>query len=316
MDLYCCRKTVKTGKKTEGGKTVYAVWCETCGCKGQGATAEAARSAFTAAAKAKLGAQGKTADKAPPDSGTALVGFPTKPAELPAYVAQHLAEITAVSASFVERPALLQMVKRNVRYVVNNKNPGFLKLWTTPEGQASIIEQLEEAFSMGATLPEMGSLVPFGTVCEFIPAVECFSFALTTGRAAPFLWVNIEPIYEHDIVKVSRVNGQFTVEFVSVPTVRGEVVSVAVYGALNKPGTQQVVGEMYDAARLLEKAETHSPSYQAYQRNLRLWEMAMTEGRVKTDGEGREYAEVVVESKDAGKYAEQNKANFEAAEKA
>jgi hypothetical protein len=313
MDLFCCQKQPKKGKQTKGGKTVFVILCEKCGRRGEGARAEIAVAAFKAWKPAKASTD-KTQPKAP-SPGTALVGYPTKPAELPLYIEAHLHEIAMLSAAFIDRPALANMVKRNVRYIVNNKAPAFLKLWESPEGQASIIEQLEEAFSMGATLPEMGSLVPFGTVCEFIPAVECFSFALTQGRKAPFLWINIEPIYKHDIVEVARVNGQFTVTFKTILPARGEIKAVAVYGALNKPGTQQVIGELYAVERLMEKAETHSAGYRSYLRNLNLFEIARTEGRVKTDAEGREYADVQIESKDAGKYAEQNRSNFEAAEK-
>jgi hypothetical protein len=307
MELKCCEKPVKTGKKAENGKTIYAVWCTTCGRRGTGENDATAVASFQAA-KPTAGAMG-------PGPSTAL-GFPASPAELPAYVASHMAEITAVSAAFVERPALLQMVKRNVRYVVTNKTQGFLKLWSHPEGQESIIRALEDAFSLGATLPEMGSIVPYGTTCEFIPAVECYEFALTHGRSAPFEWINIECIYASDQVEVSRKNGDFTIEFRRILPDRGELIAIAVYGAYTKGGRRQVIGELYDAERLLEKARAHSQSYQAYQRNLVLFELARTEGRVKLDAEGREFADVQVESKDGGKYAEQDRQNFEAAEKA
>lgn len=313
MNLTCCGKPVRTGKKSENGQTAYIVWCESCGLRGQGGSPDGAYASFRAAKPDRPAGGGSAGGKGP---GTAVATLPQSPDQLPAYVAAHLAEITAVSAAFVDQPALRQMVTRNVRYVVNNRNAGFLKLWGTPEGQESIIRALEDAFSLGATLGQMGDIVPYGSTCEFIPNVECYEFALTSGRAAPFAWINIEPIYQNDQIEVSRVNGEFRIEFKKILADRGDIRAIAVYGALNKGNHQQVVGELYDAERLLEKAKQHSPSYQAYLRNLNLYEIARTEGRVHVDAEGREYADVTVENKEAGKYYEQDKANFEAVEKA
>jgi len=309
MEIKCCNEPVKKGKKTEGGKTIFAYWCEVCGTRGKGENTAAALEAFRAEQQRKHGA----GSGALPGREIAL---PHNPGELPQYVAGNINELLATSAAFIERPALNRMVKRNVKYVVDNKGQKFAKVWETEEGQKSVVKALEDSFALGATLPEMGSFVPYGTVCEFIPAVEAYEFALTEGRNAPFSWTNIEMIHKNDQVEVSRVNGHFQIEFKKMVTDRGPVTGVAVYGAYRKGGHEQIIGELYSAERLLEKAKTHSPAYRAYERNRNLYEIARTEGRTGTDAEGREYADVVVESKDAGKYADRDRQTFAEAEKA
>nr|MDA3824296.1 hypothetical protein [Bacteroidales bacterium] len=68
---------------------------------------------------------------------------------------------------------------------------------------------------------------------------------------------------------------------------RGKVVSVAVYGKLKSRGI--VIGEMYDAERLLEKAEIHSQPFKNYMKKKNAFEFAKSEGRVGKDANGREF---------------------------
>lgn len=304
--VQCCNKPAKYGQRTRDGKTYHAYWCETCGKRAWGETEAKARAEFVKAASPGPG-------HGPDPNGTdTQLAIPTAPEQLPAYVAGHMRELLAGSAAYIDRPALKRMVNRNVKYVVQNKNPGIVKLWNDREGQESIIRALEDAFELGATLPAMGSIVPFGTTCEFIPAVEAYEFALTQGQTAPFQWINIEAIHENDIRKIERKNGHFECS-IQPGSPRGEVAQVAVYGYETRRGL--VIGELYDASRLIEKAETHSPSYRTYRRNMRLFEQARTEGNVGTDSSGREYAEVATDPED-DPYFEQNKQRFEEAEKA
>ena len=59
---------------------------------------------------------------------------------------------------------------KNTRYVMtqDHENNGG-DVWATREGQESVVAAMEEAFMLGATLPDMGCIVPFGGVVEFIP---------------------------------------------------------------------------------------------------------------------------------------------------
>lgn len=305
-ELKHCGKLVRKGKKAENGKTVYAAWCEECGVRGVGDTPQEALSAFSRA----------TSAPAVKGASPVITDAPEGPDSLPAFVASHMPTLASNSAAFMERPALKRMIDRNVRYVMQQKTPAWNRAWETPEGRHSIVEALEDSFIMGASMPEMGSIVPYGQVVEFVPAVEAYEFALTEGARAPFHWINIEMIHEHDQYTVSRKNGNFEIEFTSILANRGQVIAVAVYGELVKGNRSWVVGEIYETSRLLEKAKQHSPSYRAYLRNQNLYEMARSEGRVGVDGEGREYADVVVESRDAGKYADRDRESFEKAEAA
>jgi hypothetical protein len=305
-ELKHCGNPVRKGKRVENGKTVYAVWCDSCKARGVGDTPQEALSAFS------------RVTSAPAVKGTppVITDAPEGPDSLPAFVASHMPTLASNSAAFMERPALKRMIDRNVRYVMQQKNPAWNRVWESPEGRHSIVEALEDSFIMGASMPEMGSIVPYGQVVEFIPAVEAYEFALTEGARAPFRWINIEMIHEHDQYTSRRKNGNFEIEFTSILAKRGQVVAVAVYGELVKGNRSWVVGEIYETSRLLEKAKQHSPSYRAYLRNLNLYDVARSEGRVGVDGEGREYADVVVEAKDAGKYADRDRESFEKAEAA
>jgi hypothetical protein len=133
-------------------------------------------------------------------------------------------------------------------------------------------------------------------VAEFIPDVEAYRFAVTTGSSAPFQNLEIEPIFERDQYKITRKDGAFALEFTSILAERGEVKAIAVYGT-TRAGKQ--VGEVYPVSRLIEKARTHSQSYRSYLQDVQSFEVAKQEGKVKRDG-GREYVEKTINKRDGG----------------
>ena len=300
IDLQCCGQQVNHGTEKRGPATIHGLWCTTCGRRAKGASLPEAKKAFS--------------DAQP----TAVMVRPESPDQLPAYVGQHMRGLQQLTAPYVsrDRPAMTRLIKNNTRYVMGLKGNSWDRIWKTPDGQQSMVKGFEDAMILGAELGKMGDLVPFGDVCEFIPALEAYEFAMTTGTSAPFDWINVECIYEKDQVEISRVNGSFQIEFKKILPDRGAVKSVAVYG-LHKRGTSPIViGDIYPAERLLEKARTHSPSYRSYLRKLNQWEVARSEGTTGTDAHGREYADIEIPAETDDKYADQNRQNFEAAEAA
>ena len=178
--------------------------------------------------------------------------------------------------------AMARLINNNIRYVENAKLD---KCWATKEGQDSIVKSVEDAMIMGAELGKMGDLVPFGSTCQFIPAVEAFEFCLTNGNNAPFEDITIECIYESDKYSVGRKDGNFFLNFDKIVIPRGKVIAVAAYGT-TRQGV--VIGEVYDTDRLMAKAEAHSTSYQYYLRDKRHAETLRSEGKLKVKY-GREY---------------------------
>jgi hypothetical protein len=294
--ITCCGKEIVMNKSKSG---MYWLQCNTCGRRGKGITEDAAEKAFRAWKPAEITAQEDV--------------LPTSPDMLPVYVNTHIRSITDRSARFVDSPALARLIKNNMRYVMTQKTNAWKKIWDTKEGQESIIYALEESLSLGAELGKMGDIIPFGSVVEFIPAVEAFQFAVTTGNSAPFEWINIEPIYKNDIVELSRVNGNFNISFKKILPTRGEVIAISVYGELKSNGI--VAGEVYELDRLLEKAKQHSPSYRSYIRDMQAYEYAKSEGKVQRDANGREYF-LKVAGGEVDKYFEQNVEFFRSEEKA
>lgn len=271
----CCGAPVKTGQRqAPNGKTEFAVWCPACGRRGSGMTKEAALDAF---------------DKSTPEIFKEKPFFPlAKPEDLPRFTAGKLDDFAQIAAPFVraERSAFARMVKQNVRYVMGLKGEAWNRVWATPEGIGSIIEAMEDAFSLGATLPDMGCFVPYNGIAEFIPSVEAYEFALTTGQNAPFKWIHIDPIFSNDIVEIARVNGAFSLTFQSIRPQRGELIAVAVSG--HSVQHDHVIGEVYEVPRLIEKAAAHSASYRYYLQDKAAFEQARTEGKILKEN-GREY---------------------------
>jgi len=287
----CCGRPVKTGKRVqEDGTTVYAYWCETCGRKGAGNTPSEAIAEF---------------DKSQSTSPIVTTIVPNRPtrtlksaSDLVAYIAERSSEIAQIAAPFIkaDRPAFNLMVKKTTRYVMGLSGDSWNKVWATPEGRDSIIAAMEEAFQLGATLPDMGCLVPYGGIAEFIPDVEAYRFAVTTGASAPFESLEIEPIFAHDKYHITRKDGDFSIMFDSILASRGDVIAIAVYG---RHRSGKTLGEVYPVDRLIEKAKAHSQSYRTYLQDVAAFEAARAEGKLKRQ-DGREYVEKVIPKRDGG----------------
>jgi len=288
--IICCdQPAIKLHSAAAG---VYTVECKVCGKRSQGETAEAAIQQF----------QSQVALEAvqPETITTEIVAVPSNPSNLPQYLASRMADLASIAVPFVGRnqSALTRLVKNTCRYIMSQKGTTWDRVWGTLEGQESIVHGLEESLTLGASMPEMGYLVPFGAVVEFIPKVEAYEFALTNGSNPPFAWIQIDMIHQNDIRKLSRVNGEFSCEIEpGIP--RGELVAVAVYGYNNR--LRHVIGEAYDVGRLLGKAELHSSSYKYFLQDKQAFQMARTEGKLKLDGT-REYVEKTMYKKGGGNW--------------
>lgn len=291
--IECCSNEVKVKKQGD----IFVYRCETCKKQSEGKTPAEAVEKWGGLfdgmmTKKENESYSKMIDK----NSTVILPViqkPTSPTNLSTWAEQHLPELIKKSASFQDKPATARMIKKNIDYVANHK--GLTKCWTTPEGQDSITKALEDSFWMGAMMPEMGSIVPYGNTCEFIPAVEAFNFALTTGKNNPFQKIDIIVIHKNDIYDIGRKDGQFYCT-VKQGFPRGDVIGVVVMG-LRSDGI--TVGESYDVNRLLEKAKTHSPSYRAYLNDLNEFRQAQVEGKTKRQGE-REYFQKTIDKKDGG----------------
>lgn len=280
-DLSCCKQRPKGGKKNG----LYIIFCEKCNAKAHGKTEQGAIEAFYGVMHGEPQAEPQDITNTTTEMVVSPMPTPQSPEQLQEFMVANAQQISAIAAPFVSKdtPAFNRMIQKNLRYVTNQKDKNFLACWKTKEGAESIIYAMEEAFQLGAVMPEMGCMVPFGGVVEFIPAVEAYEFAMTNGEKSPFKWVNIEIIHENDQRKISRKNGEFNVEIEpGVP--RGAVVAVCVYGLYNKTG--KVKGELYDASTLLEKAKKHSKSYRRYLKDKADFEQLRSEGKLEKDNFG------------------------------
>ncbi len=243
-----------------------------------------------------------------------LAVVPKNPQELESYFTnnqKHLIEIT--SPVIGDQSAMLRLINNNMRYVQNLKGKAWEKIWSTPEGQESIIFETEEAMMLGAEMGKMGDLVPFGATCKFIPSVEAYIFALTNGKNTPFENITIECIYVGDTVVCGRKTGDFFIDFKDFGE-RMEVSQVAVYGVNKK--SKHVEGELYAADRLLEKAAVHSTPYKNYLKIMNAYEYAKSEGKTTTDENGRESFVYYVIKETEDKYFQKAVDNFRAQEAA
>jgi hypothetical protein len=298
--IYCCGKAAKKRQVRDTG--MFEIDCEVCDNHVSESTAEKALAEFKKIAKgtpdkpAKSDAKPDTNRTPGPQKASSV---PATAEQLAVYAADHIGEFAALTVPFVARdkPALVRLLKNNIRHVMQrSKDKSFSAVWQTKEGQESIVFALEEAMSLGAELGKMGSLVPYGSIVEFIPAVEAYEFALTNGGNPPFSWIQIDMIHENDIKEIARINGEFSCKIQpGVP--RGALMAIAVYGKNNRLG--HVVGEVYDVDRLLGKARQHSSSYKYYLLDLQAFKIAQTEQKTKTEG-GREYFMKEVPKRDGG----------------
>ena len=209
--------------------------------------------------------------------------------------------------------AMARFINNNIeRYPDKLTGKAWDKIWQSPEGQQSIIKGLEDSLIDCVELGVTGDLVPMGNTCILIPAVESFVFVLTHGKNAPFVNVNIECIYEDDDYNSGRKNGSFFLNFNEFGKKRKKVIAVAVYGELSNSGI--IEGEMYDAERLLAKAEEHSLPYKNYMKKIKAYEYQKSEGNVTIDPNGRESFPYHETAKSDDKYFDKTVAYFKQAE--
>ena len=202
------------------------------------------------------------------------------------YIEQHKKNAISNLSGIMQKSAVEKLLDTNTAYIMNEKM--LAKLWNTEEGVQSLTDAFNEALSMAAELPRLGSILPFGDTAVFIPRVEAYRTVLCNGSNAPFQWINIDVIREKDKITCRRVNGSFELIFDNISTFdRGEIKSIAVYGLYKAQG--QVIGEIYDAQRILEKGTASSPSYRKYLEEVALFKKAQSEGKTKIDENGDEY---------------------------
>lgn len=271
--LLCCNQQIEQQNLDNGN---IGVRCNICGRNWQAPTIEEAYQSML---------------KSNPVNP--VITIPQNAGQLQAYVDSHKKEIMSQAAPFLKLNALTRMIDRNVKYALSLKSNAYNKTWNSPEGRDSWKKAIIESFVYGASLPEMGSIVPFGQVVEFIPAIESFEFCMTTGTNAPFEWTEIDGIYENDICPISRMKGEFVVNFQKIGSPRGDLIGVAVYGFNRK--AKRIIGEYYDVQRLLEKAKENSQGYKYYLADLAAFQKARGEGTLKIDDySGKEYIEKTI----------------------
>jgi len=238
--------------------------------------------------KCKRGGKGKTEKSALSEfeklSAENLPAVPNRKNFLP-WIKSHENEILSHAAGFIEKPALAKMLKKNVDYVMT---ADLKKAWETDEGVKSIVSALTESMYYGATIGQTGSIVPFGGVVEFIPAVECFQSALTTGKNPPCKKIVIECLHENDQYEISTKNGDFSYEMKKITFPRGDVVGVVV---LAEKSDGKIFGNAYDVDRLMQKAEQHSVSYKYYLQDMHALKKAQSTGKDFIEKWGRKLYE-------------------------
>lgn len=199
-------------------------------------------------------------------------------------VLEHEADYIEHGARFIDKPALRRMLKKNAEYIVS---ADLKKAWDTEEGVASIQRALEESIFYGATLPETGSIVPYGGVVDFIPGLQAFTAGLTSGASAPCRNIRIDCICANDRWEAGTRDGQFYYENkIGLP--RGECIGVVVV-AEKTDGA--IIGDVYDVDRLMKKAEQHSSSYKYYLSDMAALRKAQSEGKNYIEKWGNKYYE-------------------------
>ena len=288
----CCGAAVRT----EVADGLHFYWCEKCGRRGSANDAATAWAAFL--------------------SWKPVAKKPHNAREFVTAIHGRESELRTIAAPFVMgvNGLFQRIMAKNADYIASLSSPAYDKVWETEEGAASYMKAYEEAIEAGALLPDMGSIVPYGGTVKLILDVEAFRFALTTGASSPFEWVNIDPIYEGDIpfLRWGKRQGDFFIELSGAPIDRGNLAGVAVYGM--RRGTGKIDGDMFPVKKLDAMAQEYSKPYQKSIDELTAYERAKSEGKEQFDADGRPFVIATVESKDGGKYAEQDAAMFRAAE--
>jgi hypothetical protein len=265
MNCPKCKKEIPVKFNEKEG--LHFFYCADCKLGGKGKTEKEAGKKFLEAFNAPVNA-------AAPANALVTIAPPKNKGELSAWAVSNMAVLESRSAQFIDKPATKRMIEKNVRYAMTAE---LKDAWSTPEGQESIVDALQESFEIGATLPEMGSLVPFGKTVEFIPSVNAYVFALTSGKNPPFQNINIECIYENDQFEIGNKNGNFNYEIKKVGFPRGDIKGVIVQAV--ETSTGRVIGDAYDEPRLMEKAKKHSKNYKYYLADMRALAEARTQGK-------------------------------------
>ena len=282
-DVLCCGEPAEIYRDIDvSGKNGIGLLCHICENKCSNVDEKEAIKIFLKTAKEKPVKEIKKPVNNNTNKQITVISNPSLFAQ--SFHSREVQLMELVSPILSETSSMKRLINNNIRYV---ENANLDKIWTTKEGQDSIVKATEDAMMMGAELGKMGDLVPFGSTCQFIPTVEAFEFCLTNGNNAPFTDISIECIYENDKVKTGRKDGNFFLTFDSIGIPRGKVIAVAAYGVTRKG---IVIGEVYDTGRLMAKAEAHSTSYQYYLRDKVLADQARSEGKIKTMN-GGEYFE-------------------------
>jgi len=263
--MKCPRCGAETPVKFSEKEKQFFHFCEGCKIGGKGKTESAAGKNFTDAFHP---------ESTPPSPATTKLIAPKNKTELAAWAERNMDVLMSQSAQFIDRPATKRMIDKNIRYAMSAE---LKDAWTTPEGQESIVDALVEAFEIGATLPEMGALVPFGKSVEFIPSVNAYVFALTSGKNPPFANISITCIHQNDVFDISQKDGNFSFEIKKIGFPRGDVVGVVVMAT--ESATGRTIGDAYDEPRLMQKAERHSKNYKYYLDDMRALAEARTQGK-------------------------------------
>ena len=268
-------------KSNNSTKEMIYLFCKSCPAKGAG--------------KTELEALENLRASAPPAQNTQLapvvlplsipIDLPKNPAQLAHYIEQQKSNIMKTVAPSMrnDTPAITTMIERNIEYLFRLDCN---KAWGNKEGQEAIVNALKDSFIYGATLPDMGYIVPFKNTVQLILSKEAYIHALT-GDGAPFDWIHYDVIYENDKPVFSKKDGVFSID-VNPALPRGQAVGVAVYGWSKKHKKQ--IGELYDRERLLEKAISHSTSYRQFMNDMEEIKILRQEGKLKSKN-GREYIE-------------------------
>jgi hypothetical protein len=289
--ITCCNQKIEIKSGKENGKTLFYAQCPICNKKVKSEKKEEVEKYFQQS-------ENQTYQ---------LAKIPDKPQSIVEWGMNNLPALMKESAQFIDKPATRRMIEKNLRYVSNLSGSSWDKIWKTPEGQESINYALSESLYHAAILPEMGSIVPFGGIAEFIPGVECYKFALEQGNNSPFADIQIDLIHEKDKTDNYQEDGNFHIEIKrGIP--RGEIIAVVVSGIRNDTGKR--IGEIYDVDRLLEKAKQHSPAYRNYLQEKAEFTLKKVEGKLKKDA-GGEYYEKNIEYQKDGKKQSWNKKVYE-----
>jgi hypothetical protein len=304
--MICCNKELKSkkGKHPEKGDYVY-FHCETCGHKGAGIDAKQAEAEYNKNRPAQM----PPTEKSNPQNSqhihntqksdyqiSTIARIPRDLKELPKWYESNIVAMENQTLQIQDKPATRRMLQKNYNYLMRIiDDPKFKKVTATEEGMQSITDAYGNALEMAATLGDMGDIIPFGKVAEFIPAVECYKFCLETGKNAPFKDIDILPIYENDQITENEIsNGDYKFKY-KPGFPRGEIIGVVVLAT--RTDTGKIIGEAYDSKRLMEKAAQHSPAYKNFIIERENFQRLKVEGKLKNEG-GREYYEKVVNYKD------------------